>query len=354
MSISLRWLVIAGLIILPGISHAAIENIPEESGWEGRFIVGAGYTDIESNTVAGNKLIEVGSKTADSLTASPKSDDTAHAFFTGEIRYTFGDQWQAFLGSSLFDRLTLDFAQQLGLRKQTDGGQKFSAGILFSGIPTEVWEDPYQTTDTGPRNETDRDSMGIRLEWDKILSSGANLTLDFRDNDIDKDFIGQNITDLNVNACDADCQSSLLRDGDFVQLQAAWAFRPSQKHLLRPAVRWFDFDADGNAQDRSGYSVLLTWTYLAENYTFIANGAYSDTDYDNPNPIYDMDEDSDGFAVAGTLFYKISRDGRWQATATAAYGEKDSDIDFHDTKLFQVLLGAQFSFGNQKTKWLKH
>jgi len=355
MSLGSRCLVIASLIIFPGISHAVIENIPTENGWGGRILLGAGYTDLESNTVAGNKLVKVGNKGVDSLSASPESDDQAHAFVSGEIKYTFGDQWQAFLGSSLFDRLTLDFAQQLGIRKQTDGGQKFGAGILFSGIPTEVWEDPYQTSDTGPRSETDRDSVGIRLEWDKILGSGANLTLDFRDIEIDKDFIGQNVTGGTGPAltCDAACQNLLRRDGEFVRLEAAWGFRPSQKHLLRPAVRWFNFDGDGNAQDRSGYSVLVTWSYLAEKFTFTANGAYSDTDYDNPNPIYGIDQDSDGYTVAGTLFYKISSDGRWQATATAAYGDMDADIDFHDEKLFQVLVGAFFSFGNQPNRWQK-
>ena len=355
MSLGSRWLVIASLIIFPGISHAVIENIPTENGWGGRILLGAGYTDLESNTVAGNKLVEIGNKNVDSLSASPESDDQVHAVINGEIKYTFGDQWQAFLGSSLFDLLTLDFAQQLGIRKQTDSGQKFGAGILFSGIPTEVWEDPYQTSDTGPRSETDRDSMGIRLEWDRILGSGANLTLDFRNNEIDKDFIGQNVTGGTGPAltCDAACQDLLRRDGDFAQIEAAWAFRPSQQHLLRPAVRGFNFDGDGNAQDRSGYSVLVTWSYLAEKFTFTANGAYTDTDYDNPNPIYGIEQDSDGYTVAGTLFYKISSDGRWQATANASYGDVDADIDFHDTKLFQVAIGAFFSFGNQQNRWQK-
>jgi hypothetical protein len=348
-----RWVAIASLILIPGISNAVIDNIPTENGWGGWVIFGVGYSDMKSNTVAGNKWIDIGNKNVSSLTASPESDEKVHPAFTGQVKYTFGDQWQAFIGSNLIDRITLDFTQQIGIRKQTDGGQKFGAGLLFSAMPTEVWEDPYQTSDVGGRTKTDRDSAGIRLEWDRILDSGANLTLDFRKVEIDKERIGQNVTDPNVNTCDVTCQGLLKRDGDFVQLEAAWAFKLSSRHRLRPAVRWFDADADGNAQDFSGYTALVSWSLLGENFTLAATGAYTDADYDNPNPIYGREQDSDGFTVDVNLFYKLSRDGRWQAVGGVTYGDSDSDIDFHDNELLGVTLGAYYSFGNQPNRWLK-
>jgi len=354
MHIFSRWMTISSLILIPGISNAAIENIPTENGWGGWVIFGVGYSDMKSNTVAGNKWIDIGNENVSSLTASPKSDDTVHAAFTGQVKYTFGDQWQAFLGSNLIDRITLDFTQQLGIRKQTDGGQKFSAGLLFSALPTEVWEDPYQTS--SGRSKTDRDSTGIRLEWDQILGSGANVSLDFRDIDVDEERIGSDAaigTEPNTFTCDIDCQNSLRRDGDFVRLEAAWTFNLSSRHRLRPSIRWFDNDRDGDAQDRDGYAALLTWSLLGENFTLATTGAYSDTDYDNPNPIYGIEEDSDGFAVDVSFFYKLSRDGRWQAYGSVNYGESDSDIDFHDNELLGVTLGAYYSFGNQPNRWLK-
>jgi hypothetical protein len=353
MSITSKWFVIASLMIIPGISHAVIENIPEENGWGGFVVLGVGYTDIKSNTVAGNKLISIGNNDVDSLVGSPESDDAAHVVWGGRVTYTFGDQWQAFLGTGLIERLTLDFSQQLGIRKQTEGGQRFSVGLLFGAIPSEVWEDPYQTSDTGPRRETDRDSTGIRLEWDKILGSGANVTVDFRDLDIDKDFIGQNVTGGTGPAasCIAACQSALQRDGDSLRLEAGWAFNLSSRHVLRPAVRWFGFDADGDAQDRSGYSALLTWSLLAENFTVVVSGIYSNTDYGNPNPIYGIDQDSEGLGLSGTIFYKLSQDGRWQATSTIGYGESDSDIDFHDNEVLQFSAGVLFKFGNENNRW---
>jgi hypothetical protein len=341
--------VVFALTLFSGSANAVIENIPTDGGWGGFIIFGGGFTDIESNTVAGNKLIDIGKESIDSINQGAQSDDTAHAVVSGQVKYTFGDQWQVYLGSSVLNQVTMDYAQQLAIRKQTDSGQKFSAGFLLNAaIPTEVWQDPYQTN--GDRNDTDRDAPGLRLEWDKILGSGANLTLSYRDIDIDKERSGQFTTDV---VCDAGCQNDLRRDGDSLTLEAAWAFRLSSRHRLRPFVQWYDDDRDGNAYDYDGYGVGVTWALEGETFTLSTTGQYIDQDYDNNNPIYGREQDTDGYVLNGNLFYKLSQDGRWQAVGTVTYGDLDSDIDFHDNKLFQFTLGAYFSFGNQVNRWTK-
>ena len=346
--VAAAWLVFAGL---PATVGATILPIPTESGWNGFVIAGAGYTDIESNTVAGNKVVDFSNENVSSLTASPDDDDTAHFSGAFEVRYTFGDQWQAFLGTSLLDRVTLDFAQQLGLRKQTDNIGTFQAGLLFSGIPSEVWEDPYQTDDTGPRNDTDRDAAGIRLQWDRIFGSGFEATLSFRDIDIDKERIGQNVTDPAVNPCNATCQSSLERDGDSAQLELAYLWELSSRTILRPAVRFNDDDRDGDAQDRDGYTLSLTWGLDGDNFRTTVSGLYNDTEYDNANPIYGIHQDADGFVINGTLFYDLPTESRrWKAVGSITYGESDSDIDFHDNELLSVTLGVMYNFGNKAVR----
>jgi hypothetical protein len=344
---TIRALAIIVLVFFSGISYAAIQQIPTQNGWGGFVVLGAGYTNQKSNTIAGNKIIDIGKESIDNINDSPKSDDAVHIAPTFEIKYTFGDQWQAFLGSSLFDQLTLDFAQQLGIRKQIDNGDLFSAGLLFSGIPREVWEDPYQTS--APRNDTDRDSAGIRVEWDKMFGSRANITLTYRDIEIDNERIGQDP----ALGCNVDCQNALKRDGDFLELEAAWGFKLSQRHYLRPAIRWFGSDRDGNAQDNDGFKALLTWTMLGANYSTVINGLYFDKSFDNPNPLYGIKQDSDGFVVNGTVLYNLTSDGRWQAVGTLTYGDEESDIRFHDTEFFQTTLGVYFQFGNQPNRFRK-
>ncbi len=88
----------------------AIEPIPEEMGFSGYLLLGVGVTDLKSNTVVGNDIIDVGDDTISSIFQKPESDDSAHPILGVELKYTLPGRNQIFLGSSLEDRLTMDFA----------------------------------------------------------------------------------------------------------------------------------------------------------------------------------------------------------------------------------------------------
>jgi hypothetical protein len=149
----------------------AIEPIPSTPGWRGFVVVGGGYADLKSNTVAGNNLIDIGQSTISSVTRRPRSDDTFYPVVTGEINYTFGNGWQAFFGTALEDAITLDGMTQLGARKDLGSAGIVQGGLLFSGIPTQVWEDAY--AEGVRREETDRDSTGCRSRVDAGRRSAA-------------------------------------------------------------------------------------------------------------------------------------------------------------------------------------
>ena len=173
----------ASLALTISSGALAVTPVSEQQGWSGHLILGAGYTDVESNTVAGNELIDGGRNTVGSIDDKPRSSDSTHAVAGAEIRYTLANRNQIFLGGSLEDQLTLDFATQLGWRKQTEKAGIFQVGLLFSGIPVEVWEDPYLAGSR--RRETDRDSSGARFEWGRIMGSGFELTAQVRNIDLD-------------------------------------------------------------------------------------------------------------------------------------------------------------------------
>ncbi len=122
---------------------SAIEPIPETPGWRGFVVLGAGYTDLKSNLVAGNSVIDLGQPVVSSVNQGPQSDDTFHPVITGEVNYTFGNRWQAFFGTSLEDAVTLDGITQLGVRKGLGEAGILQGSFVFSGMPTRVWEDPY-------------------------------------------------------------------------------------------------------------------------------------------------------------------------------------------------------------------
>ncbi len=321
----------------------SIEPIPQTPGWRGFVVLGGGYVDLKSNTVAGNNLIDIGQPVIDTVAQSPRSSDTFHPVVTGEINYTFGNGWQAFFGTSLEDAVTLDGVTQLGARKDMGSAGILQGGLLFSGIPTQVWEDPY--AEGVQRKETDRDSTGVRLEWDRILGTAFDLTFSYRDISIDTERSGQGVASV---ACDAACQELLQRDGDQYSFDVSYLYRLGEggRHLVRPMVRYTTDDRDGEAMSGDGYRLQLSYVFLGQGYTVASNLAYGSSSFDARNPIFDTRTDADGIVVDSTLFYRLPiASGRWQAVGSVLWGEGDSDVAFHDTEIFMISIGAMYRFG---------
>ena len=322
----------------------AIEPIPSTPGWRGFVVVGGGYADLKSNTVAGNNLIDIGQPVINSVAQRPSSDDTFHPVITGEINYTFSSGWQAFFGTSLEDAVTLDGVTQLGARKDLGSAGILQGGFLFSGIPTQVWEDPY--AEGVSREETDRDSTGVRLEWDRILGSAFDVTFSYRDISIDSERSGQGVTSV---ACDAACQELLVRDGDQFSFDASYLFRfggEGRRHLVRPLVRYTVDDREGDAISGDGYRLQLSYIFVGQGYSVASNVAYGSSSQDERNPIFGARTDTDGVVVDTTLFYRLPfESGRWQAVGSVLWGEGDSDVAFHDSEIFMINAGVMYRFG---------
>jgi hypothetical protein len=339
----LRLCLLAMLIVGTVPAALAIEPIPTTPGWRGFVVVGGGYADLKSNTVAGNNLIDIGQPVIDSVSQRPRSDDTFHPVVTGEINYTFSGGWQAFFGTSLEDAVTLDGVTQLGARKDMGSAGILQGGLLFSGIPTQVWEDPY--AEGVRRKETDRDSTGVRLQWDRVLGSAFELTFSYRDISIDTERSGEGVTSV---ACDVACQELLRRDGDQYSFDVSYLYRLGEggRHLVRPMVRYTTDDREGDAMSSDGYRLQLSYVFLGQGYTVASNLAYGSSSFDARNPIFGTRTDTDGMLIDTTLFYRLPIEGgRWQAVGSVLWGEGDSDVAFHDTEIFMINAGVMYRFG---------
>ena len=339
----LRLCVLATLTVGTVPAALAIEPIPTTPGWRGFIVVGGGYADLKSNTVAGNNLIDIGQPVIDSVSQRPRSDDTFHPVVTGEINYTFSGGWQAFFGTSLEDAVTLDGVTQLGARKDLGSAGILQGGFLFSGIPTQVWEDPY--AEGVRRKETDRDSTGVRLQWDRVLGSAFELTFSYRDISIDTERSGEGVLSV---ACDVTCQELLRRDGDQYSFDVSYLYRLGEggRHLVRPMVRYTTDDREGDAMSSDGYRLQLSYVFLGQGYTVASNLAYGSSSFDARNPIFGARTDTDGILVDSTLFYRLPIEGgRWQAVGSVLWGEGDSDVAFHDNEIFMISAGVMYRFG---------
>ena len=322
---------------------AAIEPIPQTPGWRGFVVAGVGYMDLKSNLVAGNGMLDIGQPQIASVNDAPRSDDAVHPVFTGEINYTFENRWQAFFGTSIEDAVTLDGVTQLGVRKDMGGPGVLQVGFLFSGIPTQVWEDPY--AEGVKRKETDRDSNGVRVQWDRIFGSGFQSTLTYRDVSIERERIGQGVLSV---ACDAACQDQLRRDGDQYSFDVSYLFKLGEgsRHLLRPLVRYTTNDRDGEAMSGDAYRLQLSYVFLGQGYSVASNVAYGSSSQDARNPIFGVKTDSDVFAVDTAVFYRLPiASGRWQAVGSVLWGEEDNDVRFHNNEVFSISVGAMYRFG---------
>ncbi len=338
MHLTQRFLVTSVLAVTGSAAVAAIEPFPNEDGWSGFGIFGLGYMDAKSNLIAGNTLIDIGTDPVATVNDSPRSEDDAFPFLTGEIRYTWAEPGtQVFLGSTIEDIVTLDFAQQLGVRKATENMGTFQLGLLFSGVPAEVWEDPY--VEGISRNETDRDSNGFRFQWDRIGGSELELQITVRDIDIDVERSGEFLA-----LTDAERQL-LERDGDQIRTQVNYRFM-NGPHLLQPELGYLDNDRDGGAMAADGLYGGVLYAYFGQPATFVASATFGQQDYDEPNPVYGRRLDSDYYAFSGTLLYTLpTASKRWQAVGVLTYAEDDSDVNFHDFEVFSVNLGVRYLFG---------
>jgi hypothetical protein len=325
---------------------SAMEPIPQEPGLRGFIVAGVGFTSLESNFVAGNSLFELGQPRISSINAAPRSDDTVHAVFTGEINYTFANRWQAFFGTSIEDAVTLDGVTQLGVRKDMGDPGLLQVGYVFSGIPTQTWEDPY--AEGVNRKETDRDSDGVRVQWDRALGSDFQFTFTYRDISIERERSGQGVLSV---SCDASCQDLLRRDGDQYTFDVSYLYRigaegGAPRHLLRPLVRYTVNDREGDAISSDAYRLQLSYVFLGQGYNVASNVAYGASSQDRRNPLFGVKTDSTGFAVDTTLFYRLPIEGgRWQAVASLLWGKEDNDVRFNDNEIFSGSVGAMYRFG---------
>jgi hypothetical protein len=318
----------------------ALTPISEEQGWSGYLMVGGGYSEITSNTVAGNDLIDGGLDTIQSIDDKAQAAYVSHAIAGTEVAYTLDNRNQLFVGSSLEDQLTMDYGSQVGWRKQTDQGDIFQLGYLFSGMPAEVWEDPYLVGTR--RKATDRNTEGARFVWDRIMGTRFEFTAQYRELDLDRERSGSDPT----LGCDERCQSLLDRDGDQYQMWLSYTLPLQGGHFLRPQLRYRQDDRDGSANSSDTYAFQLSYSYLSPSWIFIGNALYGESSFDRNNPLYGRKQDAESVVFDATLLYRLPiQGGRWQVFGSVFWGDADSDINFHDTEIEQFFLGVIYNFG---------
>ena len=335
-----RAAVVCLLLVGSGSAWAQIEPIPKTSGFSGFAQLGVMYLDLQSNMVAGNEVYEVGNSTISSLTASPGSSTDTAPIINFDLRYTFAStRTQVFLGNSLEDFLRLDTTTLLGVRQGVSEKSSVSASVAFSSFPAEVWVDPYVVN--APRQDVDRDNTGVRLNWDRILDSGAGIQYTYRKIELDRELSG--LTQLGLPAAQA---ALLNREGDSHRAEFTYLWNIAPGHSLVPAYRYAKFDLDGDAMANDRHALQLTYAYRGDIVSVVANIEYAKSDYDAVNPIFLTTRDDDYYGGGVQVFWHEpfgAPKGLSLLGSVAAFNS-DSNIDFYDEKLFAAGVSVFYKF----------
>ncbi|UCD47576.1 MAG: DUF2860 family protein, partial [Deltaproteobacteria bacterium] len=240
---------------------------------------------------------------------------------------------------------TFDLSTQLGIRQEIGSYGIGYASFVFSGIPTEVYSDPYVVN--VPREVTDRDSRGVRLGWSDILGTKLGFEYTRRKIELDNERSGATPAALGGLELSSAQQQLLNREGD--QSDASVNYRFSfGKHYLLPQLKYREQDCDGRAMANDGVEAQLSHGYNGDRFQTVINLLAGWFEYDQPNPVPAFGgktREDDTLGVAFTIFDRelIPAKG-WSVTATVAYYEIDSNIDFYDAEATLVQAGVFYRF----------
>jgi len=327
------------LIVVSG-KASAIQPIPDVAGWSGFVTLGVGAASVKSNMVAGIDRFgaEFGDATINSLSAKPDSNTAAIPQLNVNINYTFSSRTQLFLGDSLEDVVQFDSASILGVRQQFADRSIIELSLVATPLPVQVWQDPYVVGVA--RQETDRTSMGPRIEYFGILGSGFGVRYTQRSIKIDDERSGT--TQLGLSPAQA---ALLNREGDAKQVQLMYRFPRSGRNAFEVRLGRTKDDLDGQAMSGDRNEVQLTHVYLGERFTLASNLLLAKQDYDAVNPVFGTTREDDTWGLGFVVFdNRIFNSKNWVGQATLAYSNQDSNIDFYNASTAIIMLGAQYRF----------
>ncbi len=235
------------------------------------------------------------------------------------------------------DALRLDFSQQFGIRQKVSDKGIISVSYLFSGTPTEVWVDPYQTGTE--RSSAEKTANGVRVGWEQIWGAPITVTYTHRNQDIAEESSGGSL------GLSVDEQQSLDRNGTVSTIEAAYRWRFQKNQLLTSSLIWGNHDLQGEAMSRIRIGGQLTHSLFTQNYTIVSNLYAGTLLYEQKNPIYNSKTDAAEIALNVSLFrHNLFGVESLSGLAAVLWGRSNSEEDFFDSTMSRFSVGLVYKF----------
>ncbi|GMG87228.1 DUF2860 family protein [Biformimicrobium ophioploci] len=331
--------------LLCAVSNAALAQnpfaIPQEKGWSGWVNLGVGGIRRASNLSAGSSLeADKGART-DSLFESPDAVSVPTPAFAADIRYTMvPGKLQFYFGGLIQDILRFDLAQQVGVRYHPEGYGVVSASVVFTGVPRNVWEDPY--LENIDRDETQREALGFRLGYSSIERAGPEFDYTYRSISLDEESGAALVASDVLTPFQA---AMLDREGSTHFVSAGYRVPVDRCNRLIPQVIYEESDLDGEAVSGSRVGLQMTHVWTSKPWTVITNTYAGLRDADDEHPLYSERADASEWAINSRVSYRQCFGWEnWSCFASAGYGRSNSDISFFDVDLTNVSAGVTYRF----------
>ena len=330
-------------VLLFGSDFAnALEPIPQESGFSGYIRPGVGYISLKSNMVARFLGVDLSEKRAGSLFESPASKSSPFVLVPLLLEYTFADtRTQLFIGTEPTDLIRFDYSQQVGIKQEIGMFGILQGGFLYSSIALKVWQDPY-VAGYQDRVETNQNSNGGRLVWDRPFGTRLQLQYTYRKIDLGEEASGEF---LGLNS---EQRGLLDRNGNRHVGEILYRFDFAQKHWLTPAFIYTRNDMEGGAMAGHAVTFQFNYAYLGDPFAVNTNAFLGVEDYDERNPIYNKFQTDNHIGLQAAIYYKnpwgwrIFGSNPMNFYVSGAFVDIDANIDFYDQQAIMATGGVLF------------
>jgi hypothetical protein len=336
----------AFLVAIVNTPAVAVDNIPTTSGFGGYFLLAPGGFGVQSNMIvraAPPLLSDVGNDRIESIFEAPSSQSSASVLTAGELNYTFANtRTQLFAGNRIEDLLRIDVSFGLGVRQELPDKSILAGSFLWTPTEMKVWTDPY--VEGVDRVKTYRDAPGVRLRWGRILRTGLEVTLTYREYQHDDETSGSWL--IAQGRLDPTQQSLLDRNGNIWKIQFLYRIK-SGPHVFEPSISYTDSDFDGAAMANKGPSIKLTYLYIAPKLVLDGNLLFNTYKSKVSHPVYGEVLDAKRWGATLTAFYDLFNAQRFRAMLSAEYVRENANIDFFDSRVSSISAGVIWRYRRQ-------
>lgn len=317
----------------------AQEIISKETGFSGYIRLSYGYLNIRTNSIARFLNNELSQNPIASLNENPARKNLGILTFPFELSYTFIPEFtQVYIGNDLEDLLRFDVSQQLGIKQRINKVGIFKVAMLYSSIPTKVWEDPFIINEL--REETRRTSFGGRITWDMLMFSKLRLQYSYRDIVISNEQSG-NYLNLSKSK-----KSSLNRNGGYHSVELLYRYYIAGNSLVIPSISFVFDDRKGEAVKKRIIDFKLTYSLSGRTISSVSNLIIGYSKNDSKNPIFGVTQENIRYGLTSSVFYKNPWGWKvWGSkpinfVVTLGYYSTDTNIKFYQHEAFIAQLGV--------------